>query len=92
MSSTKTTGKKKKSADRAGFCCYVGPSILGVVQQNSIIEGTVEEAKAAYAGAIEKYPLISRLIVDGNDLAEALKSVKTPGTLLYLTCRKLAGK
>jgi len=92
MSSTKTTGKKKKSASGAGFCCYIGPSILGVVQQNSIIDGTVENAKTAYAEAIRKYPMISRLIVDGNDLAASLSDVKTPGTLLYASYRKLAGK
>lgn len=96
MSSTKTSGKssgkKKKSAPAAGFCCYIGPSILGVVQQNSIIDGSVEEARAAYADAIKKYPLISRMIVDGNVLAASLSDVKTPGTLLYTTYRKLAGK
>lgn len=92
MSSTKTTGKKKKTAEGAGFCCYIGPSIIGVVQQNSMIDGTVEEAKAVYADAIKKYPLISRMIVDGNDLAASLSDVKTPGTFLHMTFRKLAGK
>ncbi len=91
MKTTKKTSKKP--ADKtAGFSCYIGPSIIGVVQQNKIIPGTVEEAREFYSAAIKKYPAISRLIVDGNELAEARKLIKTPGNLLYITYRKLAGK
>lgn len=91
MSSSKTTSKKQKSAG-AGFSCYIGPSIFGVIQQNSIMPGTADEMRACYAQAIERYPLIGKLIVDGEELAEARSKAKTPGNLLYVYYRKLAGK
>lgn len=76
-------------ADGAGFCCYIGPNILGVVQGNTIMPGSVADAKKALAPAIEKYPLIRSLIVDGNDLAEARVKVKTPGNILYVNYHRL---
>ena len=92
MSSTKTTSKKqKKPAEGAGFSCYIGPSIMGVIQQNIIMPGSVEDMKACYAQAIEKYPLIGKMIVDGYELAEARSKAKTPGNLLHVYYRRLAG-
>ncbi|KAB0577310.1 hypothetical protein EI53_01911 [Fusobacterium naviforme] len=95
MSHTKTSSDKKKAvpvSKGAGFCCYVGPSILGIVQQNQVFNGSVAEAKTRLADAIEKRPEIARLIVDGNDLAEALIAVRSPGTLLYEKYHKMTGR
>ena len=92
MSSTKTTSKKQKKPDEAGFSCYIGPSIMGVIQQNTIMPGSVEDMKACYAQAIEKYPLIDKMMVDGCELAEARSKAKTPGNLLHVYYRRLAGK
>lgn len=87
--------KTKKSAPKlkgAGFCCYVGPSILGVIQQNQIFDGDVVNTRKMLASAIEKRPGIAALIVDGNDLAEALRAVRTPGSLLYEKYHKMIGR
>lgn len=76
-------------ADEAGFCCYIGPNILGVVQGNTIMTGSVADARKALAPAIEKFPLIRSLIVDGNELAAARVKVKTPGNILYVNYHRL---
>lgn len=95
--STKTKGSKKTAAEnkltgKAGFCCYIGPTIVGVIQNGTILPGTKQEAAASLSGAVEKYPLIASLIVSGDTLAEDRIKVKTPGNLLYVNYRKLAGK
>lgn len=83
--------KDTKVSPRAGFACYVGPSIVGAVQKNQIFPGTVDDAKEALAAVIKKKPVIARLIVDGADLAEALGAVRQSGTLLHDLAKK-AGK
>ena len=40
------------------------------------------------AGAIEKYPLMAQLLVSGDELAEARKQIKQPGTRLYNVYRR----
>lgn len=77
---------------KSGFACYVGPTILGLVQQNQIFEGSVEDARAILAAAIKERPAIARLIVDGDELAAARASVKTPGNRLYVAYRTVFGK
>ena len=94
MGNTKTSSVRKKTTavpSGAGFCCYVGPSILGVVQQNQLFSGTVAATKKSLADAIEKRPEIAGLIVDGNNLADALIEVRNPGTLLYKKYHKITG-
>ena len=65
---------------------------MGVIQQNVIMSGSVDDMKAEYAAAIAKYPLIGKMIVDGSELAESRSNAKTPGNLLYVYYRRLAGK
>ena len=43
------------------------------------------------APVIEKHPLVATLIVSGNTLPVDRIKVKTPGNLLYVNYRKLAG-
>ena len=89
MSRTSKRKAVKKSAETAGFSCYVGPSVLGLIQKNSIYPGSVEDARKACAEAIRRYPLVSQLIVDGTQLGDALVKVRTPGTYLYEMARKV---
>lgn len=86
------TRRKKTEPASAGFACYVGPTILGVIQQNKIMPGTVEEFRDFYASAIERFPAIRHLIVDGNDLADARNQINTPGNLLYVKYRQVLRK
>lgn len=88
----KPTAKQdtKEKITGAGFCCYIGPTILGVIQSGTIYPGSREAALAAIAPAAEKYPLIASLVVDGKTLSADRIKVKTPGNLLFVNYKKLA--
>jgi hypothetical protein len=73
-----------------GFCMYLGPSILGVIQYGTSYAGDKKEVLQQIEGAVAKYPLIASLIIPGAELASARTLVKTPGNLLYNAYRKLA--
>lgn len=102
----KTTGTAAASAERvvaaevrastkpdgcaAGFYCYIGPGITGVIQSGDIFRGTRTEALKAASAAIEKYPLVKTLIVSGDELPKAWQDVKHPGNALYANYKKIA--
>lgn len=68
----------------AGFCVYIGPTIVGLAQNGTIYPGTKQQAKMSpeLALLMEKYPLAADLPVDGEKLAEARAKVREPGNLL----------
>lgn len=74
------------------FCVYLGPTIVGVIQYGAIYMGSKEQALESVAAAIEKYPLIARLIVTNKTLVQDRIKIKTPGNLLYETRRQLTRK
>lgn len=76
----------------AGFYCYIGPNLTGLIQHGAIFKGTRAEALDAAAPAIEKQPLVKTLIVSGDELPEARLKVKKPGNALYANYRKIAGR
>lgn len=76
----------------AGFYCYIGPTLAGLVQNGTIYRGTRAAALHAAAPAIEKHPLVKTLIVSGDELPAARLKVKAPGNALYVNYRKLAGR
>ena len=84
QSANKADGNKT-----AGFCVYLGPSIMGVIQSGTIYSGTKNEVLTSIASAVEKYPLIASLIVSNDTLPEDRIKVKTPGNLLYVNYHKL---
>ena len=90
----KTAKKKpaapKKVADTGGFCVYLGPTMMGVIQRGTIYRGSRQEVLDAIAPAIEKHPLIATLVVSDTTLPEDRIKVKTPGNLLYVNYHKLA--
>lgn len=90
-SATNTT-KAKSNGDAAGFFCYIGPSIMGLIQHGDICLGTRKKALSTWDEAIKKYPLIKTLIVSGDKLSEARLKVKTPGNALYQNYQRVAGK
>ncbi|HWP51639.1 MAG TPA: hypothetical protein VN626_08080 [Clostridia bacterium] len=92
-SAPKTTEKSnasKPAGNTGGFCVYLGPSIRGIIQSGSIFNGTKAQAADSLASAVEKYPLITSLIVTGETLAEDRIKIKTPDNLLYVNYNKLA--
>ena len=81
--------KGKAGAKSAGFCMYIGPSIVGTIQQARILYGDKQDALAQISAAVEKYPLIATLVIPGD---QARIKVKTPGNLLYVNYHKLADR
>ena len=84
--------KSKAGAKSAGFCMYLGPSIIGTIQQARILCGDKQDALAQISAAVEKYPLIASLVIPGDQVSEARIKVKTPGNLLYVNYHKLADR
>lgn len=89
---TPATNNAKSGGSAAGFFCYIGPSITGLIQHGDIYRGTRKKALAAASAAIEKYPLVKTLIVSGEKLPEARIKVKTPGNALYKNYQRILGK
>ena len=73
------------SVQSAGFCCYIGPTIPGVIQTATIYMGeraaVLERPEVRLALAAK--PAVADLIVDGATLPQDRIAVKTPGTDLY---------
>lgn len=84
-------GRKITKPEKVEYYVYIGPTIRSAVQQNTIITGSREVVKKKLAGAIEKYPPIEQLIVNGEELAEARKQIKQPGNRMYEVCKRLTG-
>lgn len=86
--------KSKKSPQSAtdtnsGFCAYIGPTIIGVIQNGTIYNGTKSEVIKRLATVINKYPLVQTLIVSGDTLPEDRLKVNQPGNILYVNYHKL---
>lgn len=81
---------QKKSAESGGFCVYLGPTMMGVIQRGTIYRGGRREVLDAIAPVIEQHPLIASLVVSDDTLPADRIKVKTPGNLLYVNYHKLA--
>lgn len=90
----KTAKKKsaapKKVADTGGFCVYLGPTMMGVIQRGTIYRGGRKEVLDSLAPVIDQHPLIASLVVSDETLPADRIKVKTPGNLLYVNYHKLA--
>lgn len=86
------TAVKKPVGCAAGFYCYIGPNIAGLLRTGTIFKGTRDDAYAAAAAAIEKQPLVKSLIVPGDTMPEDRLKVKTPGNALYESYKRIAKK
>lgn len=87
---TATKAEKKPDGCAAGFYCYIGPNLTGLIQNGAIFRGTRSEALKAAAPAIEKQPLVKTLIVSGDELPEARLKVKRTGNALNANYNKIA--
>lgn len=88
-SATAPTNKAKAGGPPSGFYIYLGPTIRGLIQANTIYRGDRAHALAEAKEAIEKYPLIKTLIVPGDYLPVARLRIKTPGNALHANYVKL---
>jgi hypothetical protein len=87
---SKVKNNTPKAAEKGGFCAYIGPSIIGVIQEGTIYESDRDKTIKALKDTIERFPLIASLIVADAELAKSLNAIKTPGNLLYVNYKKLA--
>lgn len=82
--------EKKPDGCAAGFYCYIGPNLTGLIQSGAIFRGTRTDALNAAADAIKKQPLVKTLIVSGDELADARLKVKRKGNALNANYEKIA--
>jgi len=79
----------------AGFCVYIGPTVVGLIQNGTIYQGSKKEVVASpeLAPVMQKYPLAADLLVSGERLAASRQLLKQPDNLLhnkYQQLQKLA--
>ena len=67
---------EKPDGCAAGFYCYIGPNLTGLINHGAIFKGTRADALKAAADALP----VARL------------KVKQPGNALYTNYRRIAGK
>ena len=85
----KVPEKKEAPKNEASFFVYLGPTILGVIQNASIY--TAAEVSKLDA-AIEKYPRIKALLISDKTIAEDRINVTKPGTRLYAEYHRLVNE
>ena len=71
------------------YYVYIGPSVRGVVHHGHIFHCTHSEAVTSLGKYAVKIPEVRGLIVDGNDLMNSLKKLKTEGSALNLINKKV---
>jgi hypothetical protein len=88
----KATNEEVSTEQGTGFCVYVGPTVIGVIQQHTIYRGTKAEVMESdfVKLATRKHPEVEQLIVDGSELDKARESVRTPGTDLHKAYKAIA--
>lgn len=86
----KKSAAQKQSAKSDGFCVYLGPTMMGVIQRGTIYRGNRADVLTSLAPVIERHPLVASLVVSDDTLPVDRIKVKTPGNLLYVNYHKLA--
>ena len=87
-----TESAKPVAAAGGGYCCYIGPSIPGLIRNGAVFRGSLKDACAQAEAAVEAEPLVKTLIVSSETLPGDRLKVKTPGNALYVNYRRIAGK
>lgn len=75
--------KTQKQAAPNDFCAYIGPTVRGFVQQGTIFPDSKDKVLDRMVSVCKRYPEFSFFVIQGQDLADARKAIKKPGTLLY---------
>lgn len=62
---------------------YIGPSLpKAMLKSNKIFQGTKEDIKKELEEVVKKFPLVEKLLVPVNELAEKKDKVRTAGNIL----------
>lgn len=80
--------KEEAAPKKAAFFMYMGPTILGVIQNASIYT----EKDQALEAAIAKFPRIKALLIPDDRIAEDRINVTKPGTRLYAEYHRLVNE
>lgn len=76
-----TEGEKKER--ETVTLAYIGPSLpAGLLKTNKIMIGTKEEIMKELAAVLEKYPLVEKMFVPVEKLAEKKDRAATAGNIL----------
>ena len=76
-----TEGEKKER--ETVTLAYIGPSLpAGLLKTNKILIGTREEINKELAAVLEKYPLVGKMLVPVEKLAEKKDKAATAGNIL----------
>ena len=76
-----TEGEKKEG--ETVTLAYIGPSLpAGLLKTNKILIGTREEIDKELAAVLEKYPLVGKMLVPVEKLAEKKDRAATAGNIL----------
>ena len=74
--------KKAEGAEKATLV-YIGPQLpKGKLKTNKIMIGTEEEIKAELKEVLSEYPLVEKMLVPIEQLAEKKDRAKTPGNIM----------
>ncbi len=74
------------------YYVYLGPNIRGVIQRGKIFPGERAEVEAFLEEPIRKYPAIKRLLVSGEELAEARTQIKQPTSRLHQVYKRFVNE
>ena len=76
------TGGEKKEGETVTLA-YIGPSLpAGLLKTNKIMIGTEEEIMKELAAALEKYPLVKKMLVPVEKMAEKKNRAAMEGNIL----------
>lgn len=77
------TAEPQAAVEETVKVIYVGPTLPhGKLKCNSIYEGTKEEINKTLKNVLEEYPLVSKMLVPIEKLAEMKYKVKTSGNVM----------
>lgn len=82
----------QQADNTSGFYIYVGPTIRGSIQRNTIFRGTKAQALEKAADAIGKHKLVKTLIVSGDNLSSVRLKLKEKGNAHYTNYNRLASE
>lgn len=77
------SGTENKDIEEIMTLAYIGPSLpAGQLKTNRILIGTMSEIRNELKGILEKYPLIEKMLVPVEKLAEKKDRAGTAGNIL----------
>lgn len=90
--SAENTVNAEPAKSKFGVSIYVGPSILGYIQKNTIYPCAAAEAvdRDDVKIATEKYPGVADFIIDMDELHTAPEKAKARGEAILAYARMLA--